>query len=104
MDISKVFEFVQGLKPGDPVRVRWGYGSGFRASGLGKVVKLFPKSVQVELTEPVFMNASYGFVVKKDKPDWPVGFVLKGIPLYPTGSNKWSWEHCVLPADSVEAS
>ncbi len=68
-------EWEDGLKPGDPVKVNWGYGLGFRASGKGVVTRIFAKSVRVKLTEDVGISSSYGFDA-----GWTAGFELKGIP------------------------
>ena len=72
---------------GDTVRVFWGYGLGFRAEGIGVVVKAFRKSVQVRLSESVTSPYSC-------RDGWEKGFVLKGIPL--PGNPQWrSSENCV---------
>lgn len=78
-------EFDRNLKIGDPVRVAWGYGGGFQAIGVGKVVKLNRKSLWVELTEDGHLRGS-------DKTSWPKGYVLKGIPRCVLGTNsEWQW-------------
>jgi hypothetical protein len=59
---------------GAHVRVFWGYGSAFRASGLGTIVRIFPGSVQVRLEHDVADPFNPGQI------GWKAGHVLKGIP------------------------
>ena len=78
------------LTIGTPVTVRWGYGLSFRAEGIGKIVKVFEKSVQVQLDNDVFHNGKVG---------WPAGFVLKGIPRYGMFNDKWNYWHSATPIE-----
>jgi len=74
------------LRPGDPVEVRWGYGSGFRARGRGVIDQIYRQSFRVRLTAPVRLSQGAG---------WPEGFVLKSIPrAYTAAANG---EHGVFP-------
>ena len=93
MDISHAMRFDGELSIGETVMVRWGYGSGFRASGRGVIVKLHPKSLHVKLDHPVMHNNKVG---------WEAGFVLTGIPRcrYDTLA-RWNDEHGVFPIDVV---
>ena len=75
-------------KKGDQVQVYWGYGLGFRAQGVGEIVKVFTKSVQVRLLEPVSCPYTDGI-------GWPAGFVLKGIPRLGNPQHRPS-ENCVI--------
>jgi len=77
------------LSVGMPVRVRWGYGLGFRAEGTGTITKLYDKSVRVKLAAPV-TGPSGG-------EGWPAGFELRGIPRA-RDLFRWNPEHCVVPA------
>jgi hypothetical protein len=81
----------KSLKVGSRVSVRWGYGLNFRASGIGKIVKVFEKSVQVELESLV--PSPYG------GQGWPAGFVLKGIPRYTILNDRWDVWNSVTPLD-----
>ena len=73
------------LQIGQVVEVRWGWGSGFRASGRGQITGLFRTCVWVRLLEAVPDPAN------PERQGWPKGFVLKGIPRFPhpnwTGKN-----------------
>lgn len=80
-------EFDRNLKVGDTVRVAWGYGSGFQASGVGKVVKLNSKSLWVELTEDAGGRHNYSL----NGVQWPKGYVLKGIPRCVLTNDQWQW-------------
>ena len=71
MSMIEHLEWERDLSVGDLVQVRWGYGLGFRAVGLGRITKIFAKSFRVKLTENVDLDGSIG---------WPAGFELKGIP------------------------
>ena len=78
------------LVVGMPVTVRWGYGSGFRACGVGVITGLYAKSVRVTLSEDVSMPG------EPSKIGWPKGFELRGIPRAQFGNvEKWNSEHCV---------
>lgn len=61
------------LHVGREVTVRWGCGQGFRAVGRGKIVKMYAKSVRVELLDDVMSGEHVG---------WAKGFVLQGIPRF----------------------
>lgn len=91
-------EFDKALRVGSHVKVRWGYGGGFRAHGSGRVVKVSGKSVQVELAHDV---ASPG---QRDKVGWPKGHVLVGIPR-PSFQGlllgKWNEWNGIMPASAA---
>ena len=74
------------LTIGLPVRVYWGYGLGFRVSGLGRIVKLYHKSVRVQLDEDVLSPL-------RDTIGWHKGFTLHGIPR-PSNWQAWNEAHC----------
>lgn len=82
----------RALRIGDPVIVRWGYGLGFRASGRGVVVSIFPHSLRVRLTEAV--SSSRGHT-------WPAGFVFMQIPRF--GTARWQHGLCATPILNTEA-
>jgi hypothetical protein len=79
------------LRVGQPVTVRWGYGLGFRARGTGTIVKLSPKSVQVQISAAVPSPSDPA------REGWPAGFVLKGIPRVDLTSRNWNHWNCVEP-------
>ena len=79
---QKLNEMDAALVVGMRVKVRWGYGLGFRAQGIGTITKIFPKSVRVKLTEPTSPIADNAL-------GWPAGFELKGIPRI---SNFSAWD------------
>ena len=90
-EIKKMMEIDKRLTVGIPVTVRWGYGLGFRAEGKGTIVKVYDKSVQVRLSEPVQYQPG--------KDGWPAGFVLKGIPRFGLFGNRWDYNgNSVWPA------
>ena len=78
------------LEVGTAVTVRWGYGLSFRAEGQGKIVRMFEKSVQVQLDNDVMHDGKVG---------WPAGFVLKGIPRYGMFNDNWNYWHSVTPIE-----
>ncbi len=83
--------FDRGLRPGQVVMVCWGYGSGFRAHGIGRITKVFRQSVRVTLANDVPDPADPGRV------GWPAGYELVQIPRW--GTPRWQpGEHCVEPA------
>lgn len=51
--LAERLQWESKLQPGDAVRVRWGYGSGFRATGPARVVRVNSSSVRIELLELV---------------------------------------------------
>lgn len=65
--MANIGTFQPFLTVGMRVTVRWGYGSSFRAQGIGTITALYPKSVRVRLLEAVPSGG------------WPAGFELKGI-------------------------
>lgn len=79
------------LIPGALVTVRWGYGSGFRASGKGRILKVNRLSVQVELLEDV--QSPYD----SEKVGWPKGYVLSGIARF--ASTRWDQYNSVIPCE-----
>jgi len=79
------------LHMGQPVTVRWGYGLGFRTHGTGTIVKLSPKSVQVQISAAVPSPSDPA------REGWPAGFVLKGIPRVDFTSRNWNHWNCVEP-------
>lgn len=87
----RIVEANRNLKVGDLVRVRWGYGSGFRAEGDGRIVKVFPGSVQVKLDADVPSPYRTGGMTG----GWPKGYTLKGIPRWM--GNNWNYWHSVEP-------
>lgn len=66
------------LAEGVTVRVHWGYGLGFRVSGVGVVTKVFRKSVRVRLLADVAAPCGE---------PWRVGHELQGIPRF--GNPDW---------------
>lgn len=96
--MTERIEWESKLKPGDPVEVFWGLGLGFRAHGYGVIEKVFAKSFRVRLTAPAWIRSQHGLEAEHGpKPDWPAGYVLKGIPrVFGTG---WDpYRHCVARA------
>lgn len=87
-------EWENGLRVGQEVRVRWGYGLGFRAEGVGIIDRIYAKSFRVRLTEDV--ASPYG-----GANGWDAGFLLKGIPRM-TNWDGWNVEHCVAPIDATQ--
>ena len=90
MKVSDSFQWERDLKVGDKIRVNWGYGLGFRATGLAVIEKINAKSFVVRLTEDVPHGNGIG---------WEAGKIIRGIP------NKMSWfrwneEHCVEKIDT----
>ena len=86
---KKITDFERNMKVGQRVRVRWGYGSGFRAQGVGELVKINRGSVQVRLVRGVASPYRTG------GEGWPTGFVLKGIPKF--AGNNWDYWNSVEP-------
>ena len=88
MTPSEELKWESDLNVGDAVRVNWGYGLGFRATGLAIIEKINAKSFVVRLTEDVPHGNGIG---------WAAGKILRGIP------NKMAWfrwnrEHCLEQA------
>ena len=73
MDYTELTRWESGLGVGDRVTVYWGYGLGFRAHGLGEIVKISRRSYSVRLLEPVNSPYTEGL-------GWEAGFVLTQIP------------------------
>lgn len=88
MKASDEFRWERELKVGDKVRVNWGYGSGFRATGLAVIEKINAKSFVVRLTEDVPYGNGIG---------WEAGKILRGIPNQMAWF-RWNREHCVEQA------
>lgn len=84
-------EWDERIKIGDKVQVRWGYGSGFRARGLGTVVRVSPASLQVKLDEDVMSP------YRKMEVGWPKGFTLKGIARFGSFNGRWNFWNSVEP-------
>lgn len=81
-DVRKLLDEDRALRVSQPVRVRWGYGLGFRAEGRGRIAAQYPKSVRVELLVNVPNPSGTGI-------GWPKGFVLKGIPRFSAFTRRW---------------
>ena len=94
-ELRKRLDWENSLKVGDPVRVHWGYGAGFRACGHGIIAKVNPKSFRVQLTEIVRLNDSYSS-------EWPEGFVLLGIPRL-AAFKRWHSDQAVYPESEATA-
>lgn len=73
---------------GLPVQVNWGYGLGFRATGKGRIVKVYQKSVRIQLDEDV--------TLRPGEVGWHKGFTLQGIPR-PSNWEHWHEANCFEP-------
>lgn len=89
-EVRKLLDEDRALRVGQPVRVRWDYGLGFRAEGRGRIAALYPRSVRVELLEDVPNPSGTGI-------GWPKGFVLKGIPRFGAFNRTWDRWNSVEP-------
>jgi hypothetical protein len=97
-EIRKLLDEDRALRVGQPVRVRWGYGLGFRAEGRGRIAALYPKTVRVELLEGVPNPSGTGI-------GWPKGFVLKGIPRFSAFTRRWDrWNSVESLPEAVPAA
>ncbi len=95
-EVRRLVEHDKRIATGQRVKVRWGYGLGFRAEGQGVITKVYAKSVRVRLTKEVRVGFSIG------EGTWPVGFELRGIPRFAVLNGSWSEWNCVQPLDPKE--